>query len=126
MADSDFFANIALTGSWENAGDALYALLDTGFRLQHQPRPLMMSESAKILYFAALADSSDVLERQFTWLAWARTNDPALILKAYQAGARAVFPAEMPPTLMARRSCKSLKIRHRQMVLHNGAISIMI
>lgn len=36
------------------------------------------------------------------WVAWNRSDDPALTLGAYQAGARAVFPPETPPEVIAQ------------------------
>lgn len=36
------------------------------------------------------------------WVAWNQSDDPVLTLAAYQAGARAVFPRETPPQVIAQ------------------------
>lgn len=41
-------------------------------------------------------ENSEILHPHSPWLAWDQTDDPTMISKAYQAGARAVFPKETP------------------------------
>jgi len=42
------------------------------------------------------------------WVAWNQSDDPALTLAAYQAGARAVFPSETPPHVIAQSIRRTL------------------
>jgi hypothetical protein len=106
MSLSKAYSNISLSGHWDNSGEMLHALLKAGFRLERNPFLLtnesVPAEYSKIVHLAAISDKADLLNEQFTWLAWLRTNDPALTLKAYQAGARAVFPPETPPELLVQ------------------------
>lgn len=107
MSISEVFSNtLLLSGHWEDAGDTLYALLKAGFRLERSPflltKGAVVGEHAKMVHLVALSEKTDLLNEQFTWLAWVRTDDPALTLKAYQAGARAVFPSEMPAELLVQ------------------------
>lgn len=106
MSISEISANVSLSGRWEDAGETLHALLKAGLRLEFSSLLLMdgvvPDEHTKIVHLAALSDKTDLLSEQFTWLAWMRTNDPTLTLKAYQAGARAVFPPKTPPELLVQ------------------------
>ncbi len=42
------------------------------------------------------------------WFVWMQSNDPARMLTAYQAGARAVFPRETPPQVVVQAILRSL------------------
>jgi len=97
-------SNISLCGNWEDSGEILHALLKTGFSLEFAPfLPVDDSDvRTRVVHLAAISGKEDVLTHQFVWLAWARTSDPGLTLKAYQAGARAVFPPETPPELLVQ------------------------
>ncbi len=106
MSVSKAHSNLSLSGNWQDAGDTLNAFLVAGFRLEYARLPGTHRDHLHVhsstLCVVALADEADILHDQVTWLAWARTSDPALTLKAYQAGARAVFPPETPPELLVR------------------------
>jgi len=106
MPGSKVYSNLSLSGNWENAGKAIHAFLKSGFRLEFVPSPLTGGATwpahANTLYVAAISGEEDILHDQTIWLAWAQTSDPALTLKAYQAGARAVFPPETPPGLLVQ------------------------
>lgn len=75
-----------------------FALLQSGFRLEYAPAA---SSSASPL-LVALASPEDLPKHLRGWLAWQRVEDASLTLLAYQHGARAVFPREMPPSLLAQ------------------------
>lgn len=74
------------------------ALLQSGFRLEYAPAAF---HSASPL-LVALASPEDVPSDLRGWLAWQRVEDASLTLLAYQHGARAVFPPDMPPSLLAQ------------------------
>jgi len=83
----------------------LLEFLRAGFRLEFLPdsdasRQELPYDSA--LYVAALAKQTDIPHDARGWLAWLWVDDPALTLAAYQHGARAVFPHDMPPDLLVQ------------------------
>ena len=45
--------------------------------------------------------SKEITPPSCTWLAWDKTGDPFIIAKAYQAGAKVVFPKETPANIIA-------------------------
>lgn len=83
----------------------LLGLLHAGFSSQFKPDSgLNGSDAASLtdLQLAAISAPSDFPAPGSCWLAWMRVDDRALTLTAYQRGARAVFPPDMPPALLAQ------------------------
>lgn len=90
---------LTLSGDWQNAAEVIFALLQSGYRLEYQAFP---SPSGFPL-LVGLASADDLPKKDLRgWLAWQRVNDASLTLLAYQHGARVVFPAEMPPALLVQ------------------------
>lgn len=90
--------NLTLSGNWQNAAEMTFALLQSGFRLEYVPAPVSGSPPPLI----ALVSRQDLPADLRGWLAWQRVEDASLTLLAYQHGARAVFPPDMPPSLLAQ------------------------
>jgi hypothetical protein len=96
---------LLISGNWDNAGEMTYGLLQAGFRLE-----LLVTVRSEVqntspdscLQLAAISAPTDFPSSCNRWLAWLRADDPALTLAAYQAGARVVFPPDMPPSLLAQ------------------------
>jgi len=74
------------------------ALLQSGFRLEFAPTSVTEPKPRLV----AIARNEDLPISGRGWLAWLRVDDPALTLAAYQRGARAVFPPDMPPSLLVQ------------------------
>jgi CRP-like cAMP-binding protein len=53
-------------------------------------------------------NSSMIMALESIWFAWLQTDDSALMLSAYRAGARAVFPLQTPPEIIARTIYRTL------------------
>lgn len=89
---------LTLSGDWRDAAEMTLALLQSGFRLEFTPDSVTETKPRLV----AVASRDDFPLSGRGWLAWLRVNDPALTLAAYQAGARAVFPPDMPPSLIVQ------------------------
>jgi len=94
--------DLYLYGNWHEAGNILAALLAGGWRLVYQENTASVSHTAHTPQLVALADNTDLPGHATGWLGWLRMDDPALTLAAYQHGARAVFPSDMPPSLLVQ------------------------
>ncbi len=90
--------NLTLSGYWRDAADMTFSLLQSGFRLAYEANPGNAANPALV----ALASREDIPANLQGWLAWQRVEDAALTLLAYQHGARAVFPPDMPASLLAQ------------------------
>jgi CRP-like cAMP-binding protein len=89
---------LILSGDWRDAAEMTLALLQSGFRLEFAPASVTDAKPRLV----AIARSEDFPLSVRGWLAWLRVDDPALTLAAYQHGARAVFPPDMPPSLLVQ------------------------
>lgn len=76
----------------------ILALLQSGFNLEFA----LASVTEANPRLVAIARDEDFPLSGQGWLAWLRVDDPALTLSAYQRGARAVFPPDMPPSLLVQ------------------------
>lgn len=101
-------------GDWSESFDLLAALYRGGYELtvfggQRFPLVDSLPDSVEpiVLLLAAL-DSETATEQVgaeaqragLTWLAWNRTEDPAITLNAYRGGARAVLPGAMTADIL--------------------------
>ncbi len=96
---------LLLSGDWGEAGEMMLGLLRAGYRLELEPVSRFdgpEAAPAKNLRLTAIASRADFPAPGSRWLAWLRVDDPALTLSAYQHGARAVFPPDMPASLLAQ------------------------
>lgn len=89
---------LTLSGDWRDAAEMILALLQSGFRLEFSPASVTEAKPCLV----AIARNEDFPLSGRGWLAWLRVDDPILTLAAYQRGARAVFPPDMPPALIAQ------------------------
>lgn len=89
---------LTLSGDWRDAAEMTLALLQSGFRLEFAPASVIEAKPRLV----AIARNEDFPLSGRGWLAWLRADDPALTLAAYQRGARAVFPPDMPPSLLVQ------------------------
>jgi len=94
--------DLYLSGNWHEAGNVLTALLAGGWRLVYQENISSANQTARAPRLIALADDTDLPGHITGWLAWLRVDNPALTLAAYRQGARAVFPPDMPPSLLVQ------------------------
>jgi len=93
-----FILILTLSGNWRDAADMILTLLQSGFRLEFAP----VSVSTGQLRLVSAVSPEDFPLSERGWLAWLRVDDPALTLSAYQHGARAVFPPDMLPSVVAQ------------------------
>jgi CRP-like cAMP-binding protein len=91
---------LLLSGDWNSAGEMILGLLQAGFRLEFAPASCIEGQAG--LQLSAVSAKADFPAATGRWLAWLRVDDPALTLAAYQAGAQAVFPPDMPPALLVQ------------------------
>lgn len=68
--------------------------------LDYSKYNVLLGSDTSITGYTRLAlisiEGQDIKHLDSPWLAWDQTDDPVMISKAYQAGARAVFPKEIP------------------------------
>lgn len=96
---------LVLSGDWNSAGEMTLGLLQAGFQLEWTPVPRDEGQETTLqagLQLSAVSSKVDFPVAGGRWLAWLRVDDSALTLAAYQAGAQAVFPPDMPPALLAQ------------------------
>lgn len=97
------FPKLLLSGDWKTAGEMSLALLQAGFRLEFAPVSLLDVQEPVLglaPLLVAVSDKKDFPAPGSQWLAWLQRNDPSLTILSYQAGARAVFPPDIPPDLL--------------------------
>lgn len=96
---------LVLSGDWNSAGEMTLGLLQAGFQLEWTPVPRDEGQETTLqagLQLSAVSSKADFPVAGGRWLAWLRVDDSALTLAAYQAGAQAVFPPDVPPALLAQ------------------------
>ncbi len=117
---------VQFSGSILPGSDILQTLYAHGYRLVLEPHlqslvPGTITQSPLIMLLALQSEPEircfgHRAQRQTTaWLGWNPTDDPALTLAAYAAGAQAVLPAAMTASMLLQsieRSCTSRPVRH--------------
>jgi CRP-like cAMP-binding protein len=80
------------------------ALLNSGFQVEIAPAERSDFQTiphSTDLLLAAVSEMRDIPKSSGLWYAWLRVDNPEIALAAYQSGARAVFPVDISPNLLA-------------------------
>jgi CRP-like cAMP-binding protein len=85
---------LALIGKFKSLHLLAEALSDSSISLLIQKDSLLSIHTDLILQ--VIENDFSKMECNLPWLAWDQTGDPQIVTKAYQSGARAVFPKETP------------------------------
>jgi hypothetical protein len=99
-------STLALVGNFKALRPLAEALSDSEISLLIQKKcpPSIHAD----LILQVIENDSSEMTCNLPWLAWDLTGKPQMITRAYQAGARAVFPAETPVATIAKTIQRTL------------------